>query len=364
MVRLLLDSGAAVNDRDDSGETALDWALRLGETESSRMLRKAGARQTGRPVALPPGVPTPRSVRAAMEHALARLQAADVAFSRRTRCISCHNQSLPAVAVTLADAKGVRIDRTAAGASTQATLGVWARSREDMMIGNCSVFGFLGNATYGLFALAEENVTQRPETDAVVSCLRGLQRPDGSWEGGDTRPPLAGRKPLVYTSLAVRGLKTYSPPGQSADAAARIARAREFLRRAVPADTQDTAFKLLGLRWAGAPQREVANEATRLLAMQRRDGGWGQLPTLASDAYATGQALHALCASGAGPLSRQYRNGVQYLLRTQLGDATWYVRSRAIGFQPYFDAGFPHGRDQFISAAATSWAVIALSCAL
>ena len=28
------------------------------------------------------------------------------------------------------------------------------------------------------------------------------------------------------------------------------------------------------------------------------DGGWGQLPTMASDAYATGQALYALHAGG------------------------------------------------------------------
>jgi hypothetical protein len=52
---------------------------------------------------------------------------------------------------------------------------------------------------------------------------------------------------------------------------------------------------------------------------------------------------------------------VQYLLRTQLEDGTWFVRSRAFGFQPYFESGFPHGKDQFISAAATSWAAMALA---
>ena len=50
-----------------------------------------------------------------------------------------------------------------------------------------------------------------------------------------------------------------------------------------------------------------------------------------------------------------------YLLRTQLEDGTWFVRSRAFGFQPYFESGFPHGRNQFISAAATSWAAMALA---
>lgn len=61
--------------------------------------------------------------------------------------------------------------------------------------------------------------------------------------------------------------------------------------------------------------------------------------------------------------SATFRAGTQHLLRTQLEDGTWHVRSRALGFQPYFESGFPHGPDQFISAAATSWAVMALSFA-
>lgn len=84
---------------------------------------------------------------------------------------------------------------------------------------------------------------------------------------------------------------------------------------------------------------------------------------MAPDAYATGEALYALHVSG---VSRNagYDRGVSYLLRTQLEDGTWYVRSRAFGFQPYFESGFPHGTDQFISASATAWAAIALASAL
>ena len=80
-----------------------------------------------------------------------------------------------------------------------------------------------------------------------------------------------------------------------------------------------------------------------------------------SDAYATGQALYALRAGGLSPIAAAYQSGAHYLRRTQLDDGTWFVRSRGIGFLPYFDGGFPHGRDQFISAAATSWAVMALT---
>ena len=34
---------------------------------------------------------------------------------------------------------------------------------------------------------------------------------------------------------------------------------------------------------------------------------------------------------------------------TQQHDGTWYTKTRALGFQPYFDGSFPHGYDQWIS---------------
>jgi ankyrin repeat protein len=364
MVRLLLDKGAAVDARDDNGQTPLDWALRLGDTQASRVLRKAGAVATAPRGTTPVAPPRGRGAKEAVELALPPLQAAGPRFAEKTRCISCHHQSLPSVAVTLAHAKGAATDRALANHPTPATLAVWARSRENMMLGNCSVFGFLGNVTYGLFGLSEEGVAPGPETDAVTSCLMGLQKPDGSWEGGDTRPPLAGRNPFVYTALAIRGLKVYSPPGRRQETASRIMHAREFLRTGAPADTQEEAFKLLGLFWADASSADISNQMRRLRALQHKDGGWSQLPTMPADAYASGQALYALRIAGTGATSDVYRDGVKYLLRTQLEDGTWYVRSRAIGFQPYIDSGFPHGPDQFISAAATAWAVIALSYAL
>ena len=108
------------------------------------------------------------------------------------------------------------------------------------------------------------------------------------------------------------------------------------------------------------PRADVDDARRAVLALQRPDGGWGQLPTMDSDAYATGQALFALAAAGARAGDAAYRRGTAWLLAAQLSDGTWHVRSRTIGFQPFLDAGFPHGADQFISAAATSSAVIAL----
>ena len=187
--------------------------------------------------------------------------------------------------------------------------------------------------------------------------------PDGRWEGSDDRPPLSGISPIRYTAMAIRALKTYSP-GNKEHVSAQIARARSFLQKAVPADTQEQAFKVLGLVWSGASGSEISSEVRRLTSLQGQGGGWAQLSTMQPDAYATGQALYALRAGGVAVDSPAYRAGANYLLRTQLGDGTWYVRSRAVPFQPYFESGFPHGTDQFISAAGTSWATIALAYTL
>jgi hypothetical protein len=77
--------------------------------------------------------------------------------------------------------------------------------------------------------------------------------------------------------------------------------------------------------------------------------------------YATGKSLFALPTAGLAPSDPTYARAVGYLLNTQQEDGTWYVRTRALPIQPYFDAGFPHGFDQWISAAGTSWAALALS---
>ena len=75
--------------------------------------------------------------------------------------------------------------------------------------------------------------------------------------------------------------------------------------------------------------------------------------------------MTALAESGAvKPSDQVYQRGVRFLLDTQLEDGSWYVRSRAIPIQPYFDSEFPHGKDQFISAAATNWATMALARAV
>jgi hypothetical protein len=142
----------------------------------------------------------------------------------------------------------------------------------------------------------------------------------------------------------------------------RLARARRWLLKVEPRSTYERAELLRGLHWAGARFADVDRVAAGLRAEQREDGGWSQNRYLKSDAYTTGLALHALAETGRmKPADPAYSKGVQFLLKTQLEDGSWFVRSRAPKFQPYFESGFPHGHDQWISALATSYAVAAIA---
>ena len=363
MVRMLMEKGADVNARDNQGRTVLDWAMMQGETDIARLLRGAGARSGTGSAASPARIAHPRTARLAMEKAIPQLQPIGPVFNKHTGCISCHNESLPAIAVKLASARGVSVDANLAAHPSQATLDFWKRQRENLMQGQeAGIGGFMENTTYGLWALAEEGVPGNVMTDAVVYRLLELQKPDGSWTELDFRAPLGGISPIKFTALAIRGLDTYVPPAMQKEAKARIAKAREYLRKTTPEDTQDEAFRLLGLVWSGAPAAEVALQSRRVKALQRADGGWAQLPAMNSEAYSTGQAIYALHVAGGSNKDNVRRKGIAYLLRTQLEDGTWFVRSRAtIPIQAYFESGFPHGTDQFISAAGTSWALIALA---
>src|SRR5262249_2482052 len=150
-----------------------------------------------------------------------------------------------------------------------------------------------------MLAFAERKTPANLVTDAMVHQIELTQHADGSWGGGlDLRPPLEGGTTIPSTALAIRALTPYAPQAMRDEAAGRIAPAAEYLLSATPVDTQDYAFKLLGLVWSAAPASAISSQRQRLLELQRDDGGWAQLPRIAADAFATGEVLYALHVSG------------------------------------------------------------------
>jgi squalene cyclase len=263
--------------------------------------------------------------------------------------------------VGLARKQGFAVDDQLADLERSAVLDRFGKNRKAIRRGGGVTDDLI--PAYALAGLAALGQKPNALTDALVHYLVLKQREDGSWKSPVYRPPQDASS-FTFTALAIHGLGTFGSRGRAAELEERVRRARAWLLQAQPEETEEKSFRLLGLAWSKADRRAIRKAADDLLRDQRGDGGWGQLATLPSDAYATGQALWALHEGlGLDVGSTAYRRGVDYLLRTQLADGSWFVQTRSFPLQPYFGTDFPHGRSQFISVSATSWASMALALA-
>jgi hypothetical protein len=217
---------------------------------------------------------------------------------------------------------------------------------------------------YHLLGAVAEGVPPSAMTDGMVQHLVTVQASDGRWFNQTPRPPIASGD-VSATALAIHAIERFGWPGRKEEFEASVKRACRWLWKVEAETNEEAVFQLLGLHWAGEPAEKLADLAKTLKQQQRKDGGWAQLPTLESDAYATGEVLYTLAQTVKAPVTDPvWQRGLRFLLERQEGDGTWHVARRTFPFQPTMKSGFPHHRDSWLSAAATSWAVLALTRAL
>ncbi len=386
LVKLLLANGADPNAA--GGEPVGAFGLvpqtprliaeKRGRTAIVDALVAAGAKDPPRPEktttprrALPDELDDSTLI-AATEKGLAALQTTAAqsreSFLRHVSkqdCASCHQQYLPMAAVGHARHRSVRFDQEAAQEQI-ALLGKLTHPFFEHEHTTQTLFHADPAHTFGyhFFGIAAERVPPSALTDGMVHHLVTVQASDGRWFNQVPRPPMNSCD-VTATALAVLAIKQYGWPGRKEEFAASVERARRWLW-AVKADTNEEAvFQLLGLHWAGEPAEKLADLAQSLLQRQRKDGGWAQLPMLDSDAYATGEVLYTLAQTVQVPVTNPaWQRGLRFLLERQEDHGTWHVARRTFPFQPTMESGFPHHRDSWLSAAATSWAVLALTRAL
>jgi hypothetical protein len=383
LVNLLLSKGADANAGGGANidafmgtlQTPLMLARRRGDTPITAALLASGAADTApdRVSAVTPPIRhlaeclDDATVRAAIKQGVAPLQVTSIesksAFVKHAShqdCTSCHQQYLPMAAIGLAKKHGVAVDTQAEQQLVQMVgQGELKNSEVDWepLFHPDAVF----TKGYQLLAFASEDVPANETSDSWVHHLSAIQGKDGQWHNNLPRPPIQSDD-IGATALAVQGLRRYAPPGRQGEFGVQIERARRWLLTVQPVNTEGRIYQILGLAWAGEPARNLEKMTRALVAEQRADGGWAQLPGLKSDAYATGQALYALrVGAGFKKSDPAVDRGLRFLLNTQLEDGTWCVHRRAFPFQPTMNSGFPHGRDSWISAAGSSWAVMALS---
>lgn len=368
VVRMLIEKGANVNAVDghqqapDSQLTVLDVAQLRGNTPIVELLVKLGAKGSASAPLQSVQSRHGNTIRDALARSIPRLQAADAGFTQKAGCVSCHNL-LADMAVTAARSAGFQVDEQIAAQQMKTNAARLAKDGERMY--QSFLFSVEDNfgpdaLGYTLIALAGQQYKPDLNTDAAAMYIRARQGRDGHWEIGlsDQRPPL-GAEFVGQTALAMRSLQLYAPRNGAAAYATSIQRAAHWLAEAPTTCNDDRAWKVLGLAWDGKNRSAMERAAQELLRTQRSDGGWSDVPSMTSNAYATGKTLVALQTAGVtgGAIER----GVRFLLDSQGEDGTWHVKSRAFAFQPYFESGFPHRYDQWISTAGTSWATMALA---
>jgi ankyrin repeat protein len=361
-VKTLIARGCDVNARNAEGRSAMDFARLRGSTPVVDLLAKAGAKEAtpfkiGSIKAKPAG-----SSREAIARSLPLLQKSDSIFLQKSGCVSCHNNTFTAMTIAAVRKSGLPLNEQIASNQVR-KIAAYIETWRERALQGVGIPGDSDTVSYILLGLAAENYKADEATDAMARFIKGQQYPDGGWRVFAHRPPIESSD-IEVTAVSLRSLQVYGPQAQRAEYQAAVKLAADWLIKARPQTTEDRAFHLLGLRWAGVNPRQATmrNGVRGLLAKQRSDGGWAQLPSIASDAYATGQALVALREAGAvSATDPAYKRGIAFLLKTQLEDGSWYVKSRAIPFQPYFESGFPHGHDQWVSMAASNWATTALA---
>ena len=311
-----------------------------------------------------PLIPTP-TIRTAAAKGLTLLEKSGYIFTMRStlKCAGCHHTSLTSMAAAIARKKGVPV--------TDSFTTHRIRATERSLTGACNpnlITEFLTinfPSSYFLVSLHADGYKPNFTTDIAVDLLLHQALPDGHFLAETGRVPLQIGN-IHLTAFAIRAIQLYASPAKTGEVQQLVAKTRKWLENTRPAEQQELAFKLLGLSWTDGSDEEKRRTSAILLSMQNSDGGWSQLPTLRSDAYASGQALYALFESGMlQPEDAAYQKGIAFLLRTQDTDGAWVVASRSFPIQPYFNSDFPpYDEDQYISASASNWATMALLNAL
>jgi len=304
--------------------------------------------------------PADDDVRGTITKSLRLLEKSAATYTEHRQCFSCHHQALPALALVEAKKHGFAVNDKELARQLKFTADFLGKNRANYEQGK-GQGGQADTAGYALLMLHTGGWEADATTSAVIEYLLLRDKERGYWQNTSNRPPTEA-SPFTTTYLGLAAFKNFGPASKNDAIKPRIDKARQWLLTAKPKDNEDRVFRLRALKLAGADAKAIQSAADQLANMQRDNGGWSQIDTIYPDPYATGTALVALHQVGGWSVKdERYQRGLAFLLDTQKDDGSWHVRSRSKPFQLYFESGFPHTKDQFISIAATSWATMALT---
>jgi hypothetical protein len=238
------------------------------------------------------------------------------------------------------------------------------RSVDQRYANNQSIGGGVDTAGYALLAMRTGGHPPDAMTESMVTWLLEKNPEQGFWTGTKNRAPTQ-TSDFTRTWLCLDAFQYFGTAELEKQISERKTKSNHWLMNEPAITTEDKVSRIRALSVLGDAASEVESFADQLAREQHGDGGWSQTDEMESDAYATGSVLMTLHQyAGYSTDQDAYRRGVEYLASTQLTDGTWHVKTRATPVQEYFESGFPHGRDQYISFTATCWAATALALTL
>ena len=292
-----------------------------------------------------PHVVAPTRARAwkTAERGLAFLESDAAKWRKEHVCATCHHGTMTVWALSEAKSRGYAVNGESLAEAVK-----WTKERLagiDKPRDTRPGWSMVNTPAIYLAVMARSVPKQEAVTADDLKRIAGHllrhQEVDGSWAWSQAPPQ--NRPPPVFESDEVATLMGCIALGIPADAkentGARDSRekAAAWLAKTEPGDdTQAAGLRLLVKVWAGTPTKALRTEMDQFRSRQNRDGGWGQLRGLVSDAYATGQALYVLNLAGVKNDRPEIQRGVAFLIANQREDGSWPMSSRAApGATPY-----------------------------
>ncbi len=302
--------------------------------------------------------PKPADSSAAIDRGLAFLAKDAVAWKNEYKCVSCHHAGLVIWSMREAKLRGHAVDEQVLSEMTK-----WVAESGDGKTGVARPPGrpraLNAKAVWLALSLGAD-----PEPDAVaqkglkvlLETVKGDQTPDGAWSSWpETRPPIFGDSDESMTALATLAVLPAAAAGDDSAKSVRDKGIRWLTDTETDQDPQSIAMRLVLWQRLGRASQEWQPLVERIKERQNADGGWSQSKDMASDAWATGQALYALAHTAIKPDDPIIVRAQGFLIKTQRDDGSWPMTSRPVK---------PGGEGSKslipITGAGSAWAILGL----
>jgi len=299
-----------------------------------------------------------KSVDATIDRGLGFLTKDALTWKTQHNCASFHHAALVIWSMREAQQRGHAVD-----ASVLAELTKWVAESGDGKFGLARPASAPRAASpkaiwfaLTLGADAKPDAISQAGMKHLLKTVKSEQTENGSWSAWpETRPPIFGSSDETLTALAILAVLPQAATGDDSAKAVRDKGIKWLTETKTDDDPQSIAMRLVLWRRLGRPSEEWQPLVRRIKERQNADGGWSQTKNMASDAWATGQALYALALAGMKPPELVITRAHAFLIKTQRDDGSWPMISR-----PVKPGGAGSQSSIPITGAGSAWAVLGL----